>query len=231
MSGKSDLWNHFIKMDLGNTCKYCHQEVKAKGNTTNLRNHLLRRHSTINTVSVKKKSECESGGGSKCDNARNGEGHEQVLDNMILDIVPVPHLQNADNTDAESVASSAASLSVLKQQTLTSCLTNIKSFGDNGVKRGQITNAIVFMIAKDGLPLNTVEKTEFQYLMKAVAPLYKVPARKTITHMIDDKYDILSTQLKLKIQEVEALPLTADVWTDSHNSQSYLALTGHCIYI
>lgn len=86
------------------------------------------------------------------------------------------------------------------------------------------------MIAKDGLPLNTVEKTGFRYLMKVVAPLYKVPARKTMTHMIDDKYDILSTQLKLKIQELEALSLTADVWTDSHNSQSYLGLTGHCIY-
>lgn len=72
-------------------------------------------------------------------------------------------------------------------------------FSDTRIKRGQITNAIVFMIAKDGLPLNTVEKTGFRYLTKVVAPLYKVPARKTMTHMIDDKYDILSTQLKLKI--------------------------------
>lgn len=48
--------------------------------------------------------------------------------------------------------------------------------------------------------------------------------------MIDDKYNVLSAQLKLKIQEVEALSLTADVWTDTHNSQSYLGLTGHCIY-
>lgn len=55
MSGKSDLWNHFIKIDLGGKCKYCHQEVKTKGNTTNLRNHLLRRHPTIQTVSLKKK--------------------------------------------------------------------------------------------------------------------------------------------------------------------------------
>ncbi|KAK9880692.1 hypothetical protein WA026_011927 [Henosepilachna vigintioctopunctata] len=35
MSGKSDLWNHFIKKDLEGTCKYCQQEVKTKGNTTN----------------------------------------------------------------------------------------------------------------------------------------------------------------------------------------------------
>lgn len=84
MSGKSDIWNHFIKKDLGalgGTCKYCHQEVKTKGNTTNLRNHLLRRHPTIKTVSLKKKS--ESGGG-KCDNAQNGDGNEQVSETCIL---------------------------------------------------------------------------------------------------------------------------------------------------
>lgn len=52
----------------------------------------------------------------------------KVVDEMTLDIVPVPDLQNVDNSDTESVASSTASLSVLKQQTLTSCLTNIKSF-------------------------------------------------------------------------------------------------------
>lgn len=77
MSGKSDIWNHFIKKDLGGSCKYCHQEVKTKGNTTNLRNHLLRRHPTIHTVSLKKKSESDSAG-SKCGNARNGDGNEQV---------------------------------------------------------------------------------------------------------------------------------------------------------
>ncbi|GFY39790.1 vesicular integral-membrane protein VIP36 [Trichonephila inaurata madagascariensis] len=224
MSGKSDVWNHFIKKGLGGRCKYCHQEVKTKGNTTNLRNHLLRRHPTIKTVSQKKKS------GGSCGNARNGDENEQVVDDTPLDIVIVPDLQNVDNSDIESVASSTASVSVFKQQTLTSCLTNIKSFGDDGVKLGQINNAIIFMIAKDGLPLNTVEKTGFNYLMEVVAPLYKIPDRETVTHMIDDKYDILSTQLKLKIQEVEALSVTADVWSDSHNSQSYLSLTGHCIH-
>ncbi|KAK9880204.1 hypothetical protein WA026_010078 [Henosepilachna vigintioctopunctata] len=90
---------------------------------------------------------------------------------MISDIVPVPYLQKVDSSDTESVASISASVSVLKQQALTSCLTNIKSFRDDGVKGGQITNAIIFMIAKDGLPLNTVEKTGFQYLMKVVTLL------------------------------------------------------------
>lgn len=47
---------------------------------------------------------------------------------MALGIVPVPDSQNVDNSDTESVASSSVSVSGLKQPTLTSCLTNIKSF-------------------------------------------------------------------------------------------------------
>lgn len=77
MSGKSDLWNHFIKKELAGVCKYCHIEVKTKGNTTNLRNHLIRRHPTIKTVSQKKKSD-RGGGGGECGNERNGGENEQV---------------------------------------------------------------------------------------------------------------------------------------------------------
>lgn len=73
MSGKSDLWNHFIKKELGGTCKYCHQEVKTKGNTTNLRNHLLRRHPTIKTVIQKNKSKSGGGDAQNC-----GDVNEQV---------------------------------------------------------------------------------------------------------------------------------------------------------
>ncbi|GFY52327.1 zinc finger BED domain-containing protein 1 [Trichonephila inaurata madagascariensis] len=75
MSGKSDVWNHFIKKDLEGTCIYSLQEVKTKRNTTNLRNYLLRRRPRIKTVSQKKKSKS---GGSKRDDARNGDGNEQV---------------------------------------------------------------------------------------------------------------------------------------------------------
>lgn len=47
---------------------------------------------------------------------------------------------------------------------------DLSLFLDNGVKRAQINNAIAFMIAKDGLPLNTVEKVGFNYLIKVLAP-------------------------------------------------------------
>lgn len=54
MSIKSDTWYHFVKKGLSGVCQYCHSEVKTYGNTTNLRNHLKRRHPCIKSVSQQK---------------------------------------------------------------------------------------------------------------------------------------------------------------------------------
>lgn len=88
----------------------------------------------------------------------------------------------------------------------------------------------MLMICKDTLPLNTVEKEGFTYLMKTAEPLYKLPSRQTITQMIDDKYDNLSLQFREKLLELESICLTTDIWTDTHNTTSYMDLTGHFIH-
>lgn len=69
-------------------------------------------------------------------------------------------------------------------------------FPVNGKKYGQLSNTIMLMICKDTLPLNTVEKEGFTYLMKTAVPLYKLSSRQTITQMIDDKYDVLCNSEK-----------------------------------
>lgn len=86
------------------------------------------------------------------------------------------------------------------------------------------------MICKDTLPLNKVEKEGFTYLMKTAVPLYKLLSRQTITQLIDDKYDVLSMQFREKLLEVESICLATDIWTDTHNTRSYMGLTGHFIY-
>lgn len=53
------------------------------------------------------------------------------------------------------------------------------------------------MIAKDNLPFATTEKEGFKTFMKAVASLYKIPSRKKITTLIEEKYKFLSGMTKL----------------------------------
>ncbi|XP_055545356.1 E3 SUMO-protein ligase ZBED1-like [Wyeomyia smithii] len=45
--------------------------------------------------------------------------------------------------------------------------------------------------------------------------------------MIDAKFEILSGVVKTALSKVESCSLTADIWTDTGNNQSYLGVTAH----
>lgn len=77
---------------------------------------------------------------------------------------------------------------------------------------------------------NTVEKEGFKYLIKTAVPLYKIPGRKTITTLIEEKYEVLSNVMKAKLSSVEYLCLTTDVWTETLNTRSYLGTTAHFVF-
>lgn len=47
--------------------------------------------------------------------------------------------------------------------------------------------------------------------MEMAIPLYKVPGRKSITDKMENKYDLLSTSITLKLKNLEAVTLTADI--------------------
>ncbi|RVE41198.1 hypothetical protein evm_014154 [Chilo suppressalis] len=238
MSTKSDTWYHFVKKGSSGVCKYCHIEVKTCGNTTNLRNHLLRRHPSIKSVSQRKLVVANDDIGIGDDKKKTGTNEDIATTSTskekfgINDALSLTSSKEYYDSDLESIASSSVSLknSKLNQLTMDSCVDNIKAFSVNGKKYGQLNNAIMLMICKDTLPLNTVEKEGFTYLMKTAVPLYKLPSRQTITQMIDDKYDVLSLQFREKLLEVESICLTTDIWTDTHNTRSYMGLTGHFIH-
>ena len=85
----------------------------------------------------------------------------------------------------------------------------------------------MYMVAKDNLPLRTVERDGFLRFCKIVTPLYKIPSRRTLTRMLDDKFEILSEMVQTSISAAEYYSLTADVWTDTCNNRSFLGMTVH----
>lgn len=89
-----------------------------------------------------------------------------------------------------------------------------------------ITNAIVNMVVKDCLPFNIVEGEGFQALMRAAAPLYKVPCRNTVKNNVDQLYDRRFLEFKTKIKLVEHFSVTTDIWTDTQ-TRSMLGITLH----
>ncbi|XP_060855185.1 zinc finger BED domain-containing protein 4-like [Metopolophium dirhodum] len=124
-------------------------------------------------------------------------------------------------TRTPSVCSSVQSL---KQPKIYESLSDIRSFELGGSKTTAITDAIVYMIAKDNMPLSTTEKPGFIYFLNKAAPLYKIPSRKTVTSLIKNKYEVLSSLVKSKLSGIQFMTITADIWTNIVNTTSYLEL-------
>lgn len=99
-------------------------------------------------------------------------------------------------------------------------------FLDEGSKSAEITNKLMFRIAKDNMPLSMVEKEGFQTFIKCLSPLYNIPSRKAITSLIEEKYSCLSNLIKEQLSNVSDIALTTDIWTDL-NTKSYLGVTAH----
>ena len=90
----------------------------------------------------------------------------------------------------------------------------------------KITNAILFMICKDLLPISTVEHEGFLALLEVLAPLYKAPSKKTMTKKLESRYDIMKQTFIKDLQDVDFYCVTCDNWTDC-SKQSYLGVTIH----
>lgn len=99
-------------------------------------------------------------------------------------------------------------------------------FIEGGTIACTITNTVAYMIAKDNVPLSIVENEGFQQLMKTVARLYTLPSRKTITKLLDLKYEILKSKFINNIKDVSSFTITCDIWIDISN-KSYLEVTVH----
>ncbi|XP_066588042.1 E3 SUMO-protein ligase ZBED1-like isoform X2 [Prorops nasuta] len=104
-------------------------------------------------------------------------------------------------------------------------------FKQNGGSRAaEITNKILFMLTKDNMAFEAIEKEGFKLFIKSVAPLYKLPSRETIINLMEEKYKALSTIIKAELSSVEYLSLTTDIWEDRLNFRLYFGVTSHYIF-
>lgn len=77
-----------------------------------------------------------------------------------------------------------------------------------GTESQKISQALLYMITKDNMPLNSTEKDGLEKLLHTVTPLYKIPSRTTIVKMLCDKYDALDTLVIEKLNSVSWVTLT-----------------------
>ncbi|XP_071580370.1 E3 SUMO-protein ligase ZBED1-like [Temnothorax nylanderi] len=222
---KSTLWKHFIKGSEGAACRVCPQFIKTCGNTTNLRYHLQRKHPDIYDKMVNT-SESSDKPQKRKEIPSEDIAHEEEEEDDDEQLTLSPSTSSKSSVRVNSSKLCNLKQRKIKQPRLENAFFKQKSFLDGGSKASDITNKLVFMIAKDNMPLSTVEKQGFQTFMKCVSPLYIVPSRKVITSLIEEKYFYLSNLIKEELSNVDDIALTTDIWTDSH-TKSYLGVTAH----
>ncbi|XP_011859700.1 PREDICTED: zinc finger BED domain-containing protein 6-like [Vollenhovia emeryi] len=105
--------------------------------------------------------------------------------------------------------------------------TSSASIAKSGHMTGTLNEALMFMVVKDYLPLDFVEGLGFKYFSKKAVPLYKVPSRRNFTRLLDAKYNVLSARMQDIFSKIKEFNLTADIWTDTHTTTSYLGVTVH----
>ncbi|XP_066586476.1 E3 SUMO-protein ligase ZBED1-like isoform X2 [Prorops nasuta] len=140
-----------------------------------------------------------------------------------------PDWDKANITNTTNIQSSSGSNLERKQPRIDNQIIKQKSFEEGGKKSNRNNNNILFMITKDNMPLQTVEKEGFKVFVNSLVPLYKIPSRCTMTRLMEEKYNILSNLIKVQLSNVDNISLTTDIWTEPLNTKSFLGLTAHFI--
>lgn len=92
-----------------------------------------------------------------------------------------------------------------------------------------ITKAVTNFLAKDMMPLSTVENVGFRKMMSVIDPRYELPGRKYFSRTaIPALYGEVRDRVEEQLKSVSYFATTADLWS-SRTSEPYLSLTVHFI--
>ena len=105
----------------------------------------------------------------------------------------------------------------------------LKKYDCSSKKWKQLTDSVTYCLAKDMLPLYTVENEGFQRLLKAIDPQYQLPSRKYFTNTaIPALYASTQEKVSNSISGTKYFAATTDMWT-SATSAPYMSYTVHFI--
>jgi hypothetical protein len=201
VSTRSKVWDYFLKKtDHDIQCDTCHVLIKVKdGNTTNLHNHLKRKHNiTVKTLPPKRRL-----------TTTDDEVEQQCSNNKST------ATNNVDGVGCET-----------GQTTLVQAWTKLPK---SSARSKSITNAIVKYLVLDMRPLNSVNDKGFAQLLRTLEPRYDLTSRTHISQtLIPEMYDEIHEKVKKELQNSDAVSLTTVGW-NSRAARSYITVTAHII--
>ena len=92
-----------------------------------------------------------------------------------------------------------------------------------------MTRAITYYLAKDAVPLYTVERAGFKHMISKLNPRYELPSRKVFTSKeIPTLYTNVRSSVMAELKQIKYYAMTTDLWT-SGACEPYITLTVHYI--
>ena len=115
------------------------------------------------------------------------------------------------------------------QTTIVSTMEKLKKYDRSSKKWKQLTDSVTYLLAKDMLPLYSVEKEGFQRLVKTFDSQYQLPNRKYFTNTaIPALYASTQEKVSNSISGAKYFASTMDMWS-SATSAPYMSYTVHYI--
>ena len=141
---------------------------------------------------------------------------------MYADIEPSSNKskdKSSDGNDSQSL-----------QLTLTELIARSTKYTADSAQAKELNRAITYFIAKDSMPISTVEKSGFKHLLLKLYPRYQIPSRRHFTdHEIPRLYSHVKDNIvTVSLKESTFFAATTDLWT-SGSCHPYLTLTVHFI--
>ncbi|XP_065899760.1 E3 SUMO-protein ligase ZBED1-like [Dysidea avara] len=117
-----------------------------------------------------------------------------------------------------------------QQPSIASSMKKVQQYDRTTRKWREITTAVTYCLAKDSLPIYTVDKVGFRNMVEKMDPQYDFPSSKYFSKTsIPALYEDTRQKLQLDLQEqAKAFSATADMWT-SVTGEPYLSYTIHYI--
>lgn len=117
----------------------------------------------------------------------------------------------------------------LKQMTLQESMCKFQLYPRSSKKWQSLTDAVTYCVAKDMMPLYSVEKSGFKHLLHTFDPHYEVPSRNYMSRVaIPSLYNATKDQVLKSIQGSQYFSSTTDLWS-SNTTEPYMGFTVHYI--
>lgn len=238
---KSVVWKYFSVKACDNSfavCNSCKSSIKRGGKdkrsftTTNLQNHLRRKHSII-IVKNRVVSQPRDNPTLSVQDESEDDPQEQVQSST--DLVSSPSTSSIDSPSTstgqlprvEKKSFSSIGSSLTKQPTLIAVFNKTKKFASDDPRSKEITKKIAEMICTDDQPFSVVDDVGFRRLISHLEPRYPMVTRQHLSNtIIPEMYDKLTQQVVNVVAGCENVAITSDIWT-STAGHDYFSVTIH----